>query len=170
MPSIKSLEVMCGKDHMDVSLQFTKPFEGIVSSKGEHSDPRCIYVPPMTKNHQFTFRIAYSRCGTKPDMNGQFYENTIVIQYDKDLLEVWDEAKRLRCEWFNDYERIATKAPLVITDLDVVQLDFRGDNVDCWMEIQRGFGPWAPPVNGIVPLGSNLTLVIAVNDHKGSFH
>ena len=28
------------------------------------------------------------QCGTKPDMNGKFYENNIVIQYDKDLIEV----------------------------------------------------------------------------------
>ena len=59
-------------------------------------------------------------------MHGQFYENTVVVQYDKDLLEVWDEAKRLRCEWFNDYEKTASKPPMVIADLDVIQLDFRG--------------------------------------------
>lgn len=46
MPNIVSLEVMCGKDHMDVHLSFSAPFEGIVSSKGQHSDPRCVYVPP----------------------------------------------------------------------------------------------------------------------------
>lgn len=34
MPVINSLEVMCGKDHMDVHLSFSHPFEGIVSSKG----------------------------------------------------------------------------------------------------------------------------------------
>lgn len=34
MPTINSLEVMCGKDHMDVHLSFSHPFEGIVSSKG----------------------------------------------------------------------------------------------------------------------------------------
>lgn len=72
--------------------------------------------------------ISLSRCGTKPDMHGQFYENTVVVQYDKDLLEVWDEAKRLRCEWFNDYEKTASKPPMVIADLDVIQLDFRGTN------------------------------------------
>lgn len=44
---------------------------------GQHSDPRCIYVPPATGKKQFSFRIAYSRCGTKPDLNGQFYENTV---------------------------------------------------------------------------------------------
>lgn len=169
MPNIVSLEVMCGKDHMDVHLSFSQPFEGIVSSKGQHSDPRCVYVPPSTGKTFFSFRISYSRCGTKPDLNGQFYENTVVVQYDKDLLEVWDEAKRLRCEWFNDYEKTASKPPMVIADLDVIQLDFRGDNVDCWMEIQHGKGPWAPPVNGIVPLGSTLTLVVAINDFKGEF-
>ncbi|CAG9579667.1 unnamed protein product [Danaus chrysippus] len=103
------------------------------------------------------------------DLHGQFYENTVVVQYDKDLLEVWDEAKRLRCEWFNDYEKTASKPPMVIADLDVVQLDFRGDNVDCWMEIQAGKGPWAAPVSGIVPLGSTLTLVVAINDYRGEF-
>lgn len=90
-----------------------------------------------------------------------------MVQYDKDLLEVWDEAKRLRCEWFNDYEKTASKPPMVIADLDVIQLDFRGDNVDCWMEIQHGKGPWAPPVTGIVPIGSTLTLVVAINDFRG---
>ncbi|KAG5881643.1 hypothetical protein JTB14_037807 [Gonioctena quinquepunctata] len=169
MPSIQSLEVMCGKDHMDVHLTFSQPFEGIVSSKGQHGDPRCVYVPPSSKQTLFSFRIAYARCGTKPDLHGQYYENTVVVQYDKDLLEVWDEAKRLRCEWFNDYEKTASKPPMVIADLDVIQLDFRGDNVDCWMEIQHGKGPWAPPVSGIVSLGSTLTLVVAINDHRGEF-
>lgn len=126
MPAIQSLEVMCGKDYMDVHLQFTQPFEGIVSSKGQYGDPRCVYVPPSTGKTYYTFRIAYARCGTKPDLNGQFYENTVVVQYDKDLLEVWDEAKRLRCEWYNDYEKTASKPPMVIADLDVIQLDFRG--------------------------------------------
>ncbi|XP_039276353.1 uncharacterized protein LOC111054291 [Nilaparvata lugens] len=169
MPAIQALEVMCGKDHMDVHLSFTAPFEGIVSSKGQYGDPRCVYVPPSTGKTFFSFRIAYARCGTKPDLHGQFYENTVVVQYDKDLLEVWDEAKRLRCEWYNDYEKTASKPPMVIADLDVIQLDFRGDNVDCWMEIQHGKGPWAPPVSGIVPLGSTLTLVVAINDYRGEF-
>lgn len=37
MPNIVSLEVMCAKDHMDVHLTFSHPFEGIVSSKGKKS-------------------------------------------------------------------------------------------------------------------------------------
>lgn len=60
-------------------------------------------------------------------MNGKFYENNIVIQYDKDLIEVWDEAKRLRCEWYNDYEKGITKAPIRVSDLEIVELNFRGN-------------------------------------------
>lgn len=38
------------------------------------------------------------------------------------------------------------------------------------MEIQHGKGPWAPPVSGIVPLGSTLTLVVAINDFRGKIN
>lgn len=38
------------------------------------------------------------------------------------------------------------------------------------MEIQHGKGPWAPPVSGIVPLGSTLTLVVAINDYRGTVY
>lgn len=48
---------------------------------GQHSDPRCVYVPPSTGKTFFAFRIAYARCGTKPDLNGQFYENTVSFIY-----------------------------------------------------------------------------------------
>ena len=44
---------------------------------------------------------------------------------------------------------------------------FSGDNVDCWMEIQQGKGPWASPVNGIVPLGTTLTMVVGIDDKEG---
>ena len=72
----------------------------------------------------------YNACGSKPDLNGRFYENNIVIQYDKDLIEVWDEAKRLRCEWYNDYEKGVTKPPIRVSDLEVVELNFRGENAE----------------------------------------
>ena len=39
---------------------------------------------------------------------------------------MWDEAKRLRCEWYNDYEKGITKPPIRVSDLEVVELNFRG--------------------------------------------
>ena len=44
---------------------------------------------------------------------------------------------------------------------------YLGDNVDCWMEIQHGKGPWASVVNGIVPLGTTLTMVVGIKDKLG---
>lgn len=44
-----------------------------------------------------------------------------------------------------------------------------GDDIDCWMEVQEGKGPWARQVGGLVPIGSPLTLVIAINDHSREF-
>ncbi|XP_042222693.1 uncharacterized protein LOC121867003 [Homarus americanus] len=167
--SISQLEVMCGKDHLTVQLAFTAPFQGLVFSKGQYGDPNCMYVEPHSGGTHYEFQIYYDGCGTKPDMGGKFYENTIIVQYDADLIEVWDEAKRLRCEWYNDYEKTASKPPMKIADLEVIELNFRGDNVDCWMEIQDGKGPWASPITGIVPLGSTLTMVIAINDQAGEF-
>lgn len=169
LPQIQNLEVMCAKDHMEVQLSFDKPFTGLVFSKGQFGQDNCVYVHPKSSRTNFRFSIIYNGCGTKPDAKGKFYENTVVVQYDEELIEVWDEAKRLRCEWYNDYEKTATKPPMVIADLEVVELNFRGDNVDCWMEIQNGKGPWASPISGIVPLGSTLTMVVAINDLAGEF-
>ncbi len=48
----------------------------------------CIYVKPQTGQSTYKFDIMYDQCGSKPDLNGRFYENNIEIQYDKDLIEV----------------------------------------------------------------------------------
>ncbi len=52
-------------------------------------------------------------------------------------------------------------------ELNLLSFSVPGDNVDCWMEIQQGKGPWASPVNGIVPLGTTLTMVVGIDDKEG---
>ena len=101
-------------------------FTFVLKLQGAVDQYNCIYVTPQTGRAQYKFDILYNQCGSKPDLNGKFYENNIVIQYDKDLIEVWDEAKRLRCEWYNDYEKGVTKPPIRVSDIEVVELNFRG--------------------------------------------
>ena len=60
----------------------------MVFSKGQYGQRNCIYVEPRSNQREFEFKIYYSKCGTKPDMGGRFYENTIIVQYDSDLIEV----------------------------------------------------------------------------------
>ena len=51
-----------------------------------------------------------------------------MIQYGSDIIEAYDEAKRLRCEWFEAYEKPATFKPAIpVADLEVVEMNFQGD-------------------------------------------
>ena len=165
-----ALDVICGKDHMTVRAEFNGPFNGIVASKGTYGQDNCVYVKPYSGVTHTTFKVNYDACGTKPDLQGKYYENTIVVQYGTDIIEAWDEAKRLRCEWFEAYEKPATFRPAIpVADLDVIEMNFQGDDIDCWMEIQEGKGPWAREVNRIVPVGQPMTIVVSINDFNGQF-
>ncbi|CAG2164396.1 unnamed protein product [Oppiella nova] len=166
----KSLDVICGKEHMTVRAEFSAPFQGIISSKGTYGQDNCVYIKPFSSITHATFNVKYDQCGTKPDLQGKYYENTIVIQYGTDIIEAWDEAKRLRCEWFEAYEKPATFRPAIpVADLDVIEMNFQGDEIDCWMSIQEGKGPWAREVSRIVAVGQPMTIVIAINDFKNQF-
>ena len=59
-----------------------------------------------------------------------------MIQYDPQVQEVWDQARKLRCTWHDQYEKSVTFRPFPVDMLDVVRADFAGDNVGCWMQIQ----------------------------------
>jgi len=125
---IQTLDVICGKNFMTVRAEFSGPFYGIVFSKGTYGQENCIYVKPNSGLTHAAFNVYYDQCGTKPDLQGKFYENTIVIQYGSDIIEAYDEAKRLRCEWFEAYEKPATFKPAIpVADLEVVEMNFQGD-------------------------------------------
>ncbi len=98
---------------MTVRAEFSAPFQGIIFSKGTYGQENCVYIKPYSSITHATFNVKYDQCGTKPDLQGKYYENTIVIQYGTDIIEAWDEAKRLRCEWFEAYEKPATFRPAI---------------------------------------------------------
>lgn len=55
--------------------------------------------------------------------------------------EVWDTAKKISCVWTSKYDKAVNFEPLQVGMLDVVQTRFEGDDVKCWMDIQRGTYP-----------------------------
>ena len=97
------------------------------------------------------------------------FKNVIIIQNDPDYQDVFDSARKLSCDWVNRLEKYITFAPFGVDMLGVKELRFPGDTVDCWMDIQRGHGPFAPSVGGVVPIGEKLTVVIYVRDTDSSF-
>merc|ERR1711892_1352847 len=181
MPKITSLDVQCEKNLMKVSIKFDKPFYGIIFSKGFYSDVNCVHLPAGVGKSDAQFDIAISSCGTTGNTenglygygadsgSGTFFENTIVVQYDPQVQEVWDQARKLRCTWHEQYEKSVTFRPFPVDMLDVVRADFAGDNVGCWMQIQVGKGPWASEVSGLVKIGQTMTMVLAIKDDEQKF-
>ncbi|XP_037790172.1 uncharacterized protein LOC119585576 [Penaeus monodon] len=179
MPTIKNLQVQCEKSFMRVSVEFDRPFYGMIFSKGYYSDPNCVYVQPGTGNLQTQFSINLNSCGMtsssstanygQPTPSGTFIENTIIIQYDPLVQEVWDAARKLRCTWYDYYEKSVTFRPFQVDMLNAVTANFLGDNLQCWMQIQVGKGPWASEVSGIVKIGQTMTMVLAIKDDENKF-
>ncbi|KAL6262528.1 hypothetical protein P5V15_005323 [Pogonomyrmex californicus] len=181
MPKIVSLDVTCEKSLMKVYLGFDKPFYGIVFSKGHYSNINCVHLPAGLGRTSVNFEISIHACGTAGNTenglygygaesgSGTFFENIIVVQYDPQVQEVWDQARKLRCTWHDLYEKSVTFRPFPVDMLDVVRADFAGDNVGCWMQIQVGKGPWASEVSGLVKIGQTMTMVLAIKDDDSKF-
>lgn len=102
-PQIKHLQVQCEKTHMRVNIEFDRPFYGMIFSKGFYSDSHCVHMKPGAGHLSATFEIFLNSCGMSssanhnanqygaPTPSGSYVENTIIIQYDPYVQEVWDQ-------------------------------------------------------------------------------
>ena len=178
---VTHLDVKCEKNLMKVAIEFDRPFNGVIFSKNHFSQPHCMHLGANSARNQAQFDISISQCGTTGNTqnglygygaasgSGTYFENTIVIQYDPQVQEAWDTARKLRCTWHDQYEKAVAFRPFPVDTLDVVKADFAGDNVGCWMQIQVGRGPWASEVAGIVKIGQTMTMVLAIKDEENKF-
>lgn len=106
-PQIKNLQVHCEKTHMRVSIGFDRPFYGAIFSKGFYSDEQCVHLKLGTGHLSATFEIFLNSCGMLSSSenhnsqlsfggvtpSGSYLENTIIIQYDPYVQEVWDQVR-----------------------------------------------------------------------------
>ena len=53
--------------------------------------------------------------------------------------------------------------------INAVTANFLGDNLQCWMQIQVGKGPWSSEVSGIVKIGQTMTMVMGIKDDENKF-
>ena len=60
MANIDSLDVMCGKTHMEVQITFDRPYNGIIFSKGAVDQYNCIYVKPQTRACAYSFNTMFT--------------------------------------------------------------------------------------------------------------
>ncbi|XP_055348888.1 uncharacterized protein LOC129595800 [Paramacrobiotus metropolitanus] len=99
----------------------------------------------------------------------QWVENTVIIQQDREVQDVLDEAKSLQCEWRNSYNKKSVSNGYRVDVADVVRASFPGDSVGAYMQIRNGLGPLTPETKGVVKIGNPLTLVIALTDSGNKF-
>merc|ERR1711899_177215 len=179
MPQIQDIQVQCEKTSIRVNVKFDRPFYGMVFSKGFYSDPNCIHLAAGTGTITASFEIFLNTCGMtssgntetygQPNPAGSYVENTVIIQYDPLVQEVWDQARKLRCTWYDYYEKSVTFRPFQVDMINAVTANFLGDNLQCWMQIQVGKGPWSSEVSGIVKIGQTMTMVMGIKDDENKF-
>ena len=104
------------------------------------------------------------KANTKYQIINRLY--LLLSQYDPLVQEVFDQARKLRCTWYDYYEKSVTFRPFQVNMLNAVTANFLGDNLQCWMQIQSGKGPWSSEVSGIVKIGQTMTMV----SFKNSFN
>ena len=173
------MQVQCEKTSIRVNIKFDRPFYGMVFSKGFYSDPNCIHLAAGTGTITASFEIFLNTCGMsssgntetygQPNPAGSYVENTVIIQYDPLVQEVWDQARKLRCTWYDYYEKSVTFRPFQVDMINAVTANFLGDNLQCWMQIQVGKGPWSSEVSGIVKIGQTMTMVLGIKDDENKF-
>ncbi|XP_042221925.1 uncharacterized protein LOC121866368 isoform X2 [Homarus americanus] len=165
MPQITSLDVQCEKSGMTVNVEFSLPFDGVIFSKGHFSNPACRYVEPDTGQRSYTFAVPMDGCGTAAsDDDDTIVSNVVIFQMDSTVQELWDTAKKLSCVWTNKYNKAVNFEPLQVSMLEVVQTRFEGDDIKCWMDIQRGTYPHTKPMDGILRIGEPLTVMVYLKD------
>ncbi|CAG0881143.1 unnamed protein product [Darwinula stevensoni] len=175
MPELTGLEATCGKTEIRVRVSFSRPFAGIIYSKGFYSQPRCNYVQAeAAPANRFTFVIPSQGCGTTGqweklrESQDVFVENTIIIQNDPLIQEAWDHARTIRCVWKHSIVKHLSASPFQVYNPLTVPITFNKYSVNSVMEIQEGKGPFSKPATGFIHVGDQTSLVIYIQDPKGA--
>lgn len=156
---------------MTINIEFNRPFNGIIYSKGYYNHPDCRYVKENSDQTKYTFTVSLNSCGTEFinafDTQGQSYlENVLVLQNEAGIQEVWDTIRAVRCLWEGNLNK-ALSVALSVGMLTQEIVTFSGDTAMAKLDIQLGKGPFATPANGLVKIGDTMTLVVSVTGDPG---
>ena len=111
----------------------------MVFSKGHFSDPNCVHLQAGSGATSTVFEIQNNQCGMtssggfqsdngQPNPAGSFIESTIIVQYDPLVQEVFDQARKLRCTWYDYYEKSVTFRPFQVRF--IISVLFVGSTID----------------------------------------
>ncbi|KAK3914809.1 Cuticlin-1 [Frankliniella fusca] len=87
----------CAPDHMQVEVEMEDEFDGALYTRGAfHSQEEPCFLDARG-GRNFTLSLPFTRCNTRNENN--LYSNTLVIQYDDELIMPGDAAFTLECDF-----------------------------------------------------------------------
>lgn len=167
---ILDTSVDCLKTHMLVTFTFSVPFNGYIYPhnnfakcllfNGHNARDAEIYLKHGTCGDQENTIIYHGRTFTDP-----IIEHRLVIQWDRDIIGEDDSSVIVRCDRPDDYNK-TVEWNLEMEDMRASVETNTHPGPRMWMEIQRGEGPRAPPLNDeSVYVGDVLTLIFTLSDN-----
>ncbi|XP_066262625.1 uncharacterized protein [Euwallacea similis] len=170
-PHIHAIDVQCSKESMTINLEFNRVFDGIIYSKGHYGTPECRYVQENSGQTKYTFTVSLDKCGTEfvnafDTQNQSYLENVLVLQNEAGIQEVWDTVRSVRCLWegnIKDTLSVAFSIGMLTQEI----ITFSGDTAMARLDVVLGRGPFGEPANGLVKIGEQMTLVVAVSGDPG---
>ncbi|KAG8240026.1 hypothetical protein J437_LFUL016412, partial [Ladona fulva] len=174
-PHIHALDVTCAKDKMDIRIEFDRVFDGTIYSKGYFNEPGCRHVPVNSGQMVYQFTLYLDQCGTRfvdafASTEGRAYlENTLVLQNEAGIQEVWDTIRLVQCLWEGNIKQHLTSG-LSVGMLEQQVVTFSGDTASTQLDVRVGkFGDGGAgsTANGLVQIGTDMSLVVTVDGDPG---
>ncbi|XP_047498175.1 uncharacterized protein LOC125045109 [Penaeus chinensis] len=167
---IEDTQVDCLKTHMLVTFKFSVPFHGYIYPHGNFD--KCLLFGGHN-SWKAELVLKHGTCGDQENTviyHGRTYtdptiDHRLVIQWDRDIIGEDDSSVIVRCERPDDYNK-TVEWNLGLQDLQSSFQTNTHPGPKMWMEIQRGEGPQAPPLDDeSVYVGDVLTLVFTLSDN-----
>ncbi|CAB3232064.1 unnamed protein product [Arctia plantaginis] len=182
-PLSPDIDVQCSGDFIDVTVEFSDIYDGIIYSKGFLNDPKCKYVSLGGSQSRYSFRVPLNGCGSRPLCNAcGTIDNVLVFQSDDFVQGTLDFARKVTCartslEVSAGTGSVATKEqhilklkPFMVDMLEVVAVEGPAGGVECWMDIQKGVFPNTTPLENSIKIGEYLTILVYLKDVRNQFN
>ena len=116
--------------------------------------------------------ISMTECGTETfeeQIEGSTelktgFSNILIMQMDPEVQEVWDTARKIKCEWVEYIQKHVEFQPFEVDMLDFEEVKFEGDSVECFMDLQAGKYPDSRDIEEAVKIGEPLSLIVYMED------
>ncbi|XP_050718763.1 uncharacterized protein LOC126999810 [Eriocheir sinensis] len=175
---VLGIEAECQEESMKIFVKFNGSFSGLIYSSGYAHNTDCVYVSGSGRP-SYTFIVLHDRCGTasgNQDVPDAFTRtpltvtrNTLTVQYNPLIEEVWDEHFKVTCEYDYEFRKTVTFPFMDVTVKTGDLREFTLRAPECKMEIRQGLSADGPRVDGPVRVGDPLTLVIYMTSQHENF-